>query len=200
MPKPFPTNADGKKPPTPGERSRAAKLRLLRKAGKELIEEDALWLETYEQGQEAHAEAIGASRASRVTYEEETREAVGTGDAAAVEAVSVAALAREEGRRYDSLLTVGIEALRTAVDTYQKMAVQILERNGQLERAQIEMMATVRRSILASVHAEADAEAERLAREAAEAGAGGSDGLTKLAEQLLPLILSQLGATLPPAK
>lgn len=195
MPKTAPKNADGKTPPSPSDRTTAAKLRLKVKVGQPLTLDEAAWLETYEDGQNARAEAIGASQAKRVSYTEEETQNIGTGEAA-MTAVGAATMAREEGRRYDMLLTVGIQALRTATDTYGRMVEQILSRNAQLEKSHVEMMVAMRTHFLARVEAEADA--ERLAKEIE--GGEEKDGIGKLAEQLLPYLvpgLEQAGIELP---
>ena len=97
-------------------------------------------------------------------------------------------MVRDEGRRHDSLLTIGIEALRSAGDPYGKMAELMMRRNEQLEKAHVEMMQSIRTHFLARV--EAEGEADRLAKEAE--GGEEKDGIGKLAEQLLPYFLPGL--------
>lgn len=175
--------------PTPSNRVRASSLRARLKAGGFLTPEDAAWLSDYEEARARDRDlrngVVGASRSHKVEYSEETAESVGTG--AAAEVAAAAAMSREEGRRYDSLLSVGITALRTAVDTYSKMCNHMLERNRELERSHVQMMDAIREHTIARIDAEAE-----VAQLAKEAEAGGSDGIGKLAEQLLPYLLPSL--------
>jgi hypothetical protein len=185
-----PRNADGKNPPTPSERTRAAKLRLALKAGRVLALDDVAWLEQYEQGQQAHAEAIGASQSRRIEYSEEETQAIGTGDAA-IAAAGMAAATREEGRRLDSMLAVSMSAMSRAFDMSLRMCDLMANRNEKLEGAHVRMMEAMRGHYLARV--EAEGEAEKLARQIeAEGEDGGKDSIGKLAEQLLPYILPGL--------
>jgi hypothetical protein len=177
---------------TPANRARAHKLRLQMRANGMLAEADATWLADYEE-QRARVQLDqrnrGASRARKVSYTEEEQEAAGEGSAAdsAASAAAMGTMVREEGRRYDSLIGVGITALRTAVDVYGKMCAHMMQRNHDLERAHIDMMEAYREHFLGRVEAEAELEVVR--RQAEE---GDKDGLSKLAEQLLPFIAPQL--------
>jgi hypothetical protein len=154
--------------------------------------EDAAWLADYEE-ERGRVQDRGASRSHKVAYTEESAEAVGTGPAAEMAAAGM--MSREEGRRYDSLIAVGITALRTATDTYEKMCGQLLQRNQQLEEAHVEMMRAYRMTVLARVKSDAEAEAGKIIREAeekAEATAEDADPITKLAGELLPSLLPLL--------
>lgn len=185
-----PRNANGQDPPTPSERTKAAKLRLALKAGKPISLEDAAWLEQYEQGQQTRAEAIGASQTRRVEYSEEETQAIGTGDAA-LAAAGLASATREEGRRLDSMLSVSMTAMSRAFDMSLRMCELMANRNEKLEGAHVRMMEAMRGHYLARVEAEGEADALAKQLEAGEDGEG-KDPLGKLAEQLLPFLLPGL--------
>lgn len=190
-------------PPTPSNRVRASQLRAKIRLGAILSPEDTAWLADYDNDRAKTADSkaaasIGASRARKVSYTEEEAESMGTG--AAAETAAAAAMSREEGRRYDSLISVGITALRQAVDTYAKMCNHMMDRNAQLETSHVAMMDAIRENYLARVSAEGETERALKAAEDAET-AGEKDGIGQLAEQLLPHLLQSLGggggATVP---
>jgi hypothetical protein len=184
-----PSNVNGKDPPTPSERTKAARLRMQVKASKPLSLDDAAWLEQYEAGQTARAEAVGASQTRRVEYSEEETQAIGTGEAA-VAAAGIAAATREEGRRLDSMLTVAIGAMGRAFDMSMRMCDLMANRNEKLENAHVRMMEAMRGHYLARV--EAEGEADALAKQLEAGEEGDKDGISKLAEQLLPFLLPGL--------
>ena len=89
-------------------------MRLALKHGQMLTPEEAAWLADYDNARQVAADAregssVGASRAHKVSFTEETREAVGEGSSAVAEVAAAGAMVREEGRRYDSLIAVGIQ-------------------------------------------------------------------------------------------
>jgi hypothetical protein len=180
--------------PSPAQRVRASKLRGRAKAGLPLSPEEAAELHDYESDR---AEAKGASQSRRVSYTEEESAAIGTGSAAA-EAAAAGAMVREEGRRLDSVLTVGITALRTACDQYAKMVETMSRRTEKFEETLVKMMTAqtnlidrVRESELERIDAEINAAA--IAAEAEQAGEKGGDAISKMVEELLPVFLAKLG-------
>jgi len=179
--------------PTAANRVRAATLRVRLRSGKVLDEADAVWLAQYEDARadvkESRQQARGASRAHKVSFTEEEQEAASEGDTAGA-AVAAGFMAREEGRRLDSLVSVGMTAMKAAFDMSMQVCGQMAARNLQLERAHVHMMEAYREHFLGRVEAEAENEILRKAKEMAENE--DKDGLTQLAEQLLPLIMPQL--------
>lgn len=180
--------------PTATNRKRASQLRAMARAGAMLSPEDAAWLGDYDEarGVKADERSMGASRGRKVSYVEEEHEAMGEGSSAVAEMAAAGSMCREEGRRYDSLLTVGIAALRQAVDTYGKMTTMVLERNKNLEEAHIEMMRACAGEYRNRVEAETDlirVQRENGLHEQEEK----KDGIAEMAEQLLPLIMAQMG-------
>lgn len=178
-------------------RTRASVLRAKVRAGAILAPEDAAWLADYEDERlrVADERAFGASRGRKESYTLEEHEAVGEGSAAA-EMAAAGSMVREEGRRLDSLVSVGISALRLANETYREILSAVMERNQSLEAAHVKMMGIYSSEFMNRVSAES--EVERLAKEVE--GGGGEDkkdGLTQLADQLLPLILAQMGGNGP---
>ena len=179
---------------TPANKTRASKLRA--KLGVETLDEDdAEWLAGYESERARVAEekrsrgARAASRTRRTSYEEEEHEAVGEGEAASM-AVAAGFQAREEGRRLDSLVGVGMTALKTAFDMSMTVCRQMADRNLQLERAHVDMMAAYRQHFLGRV--EAEVENINLQNALDKAESGDKDGLAQIAEMLLPLIMPKL--------
>jgi hypothetical protein len=179
--------------PSPANRARAAKLRIRQRADGVLPEDDAVWLAGYEDARGVASEARqarGASRAHKVSYTEESAEAASEGDTsgADVQAMQAAGtMAREEGRRYDSLIGVSITAMARVAEMYDKMMTHILVRNNQLETAHIGMMNAYRENFLSRVEAEAD-----LATLQREAENGDKDSISQLADMLLPILLPKL--------
>jgi hypothetical protein len=179
--------------PNPGNRVRAATLRARQRAGGFLAPEDAAWLADYEEARsrtrDKRDDSLGASRARKVSYTEEEQEAVGSGSSAVAEVAAAGAMVREEGRRYDSLISVGITALRTACDMQSKMVEALLERNRDLESAHVSMMQASGKQYIRSV--EAEAELVKIKQEMG--GDEKKDAIAEMAEQLLPFILAKMG-------
>lgn len=198
--------SDGK-PPTTGQRVRAARLRREVNQNGTVTPDELAWLLDYERKEQERVGKIedaarqagvkGASRRRKVTHVEEEEERAGTGDAA-IAAVAAAAESREEGRRLDTLIGLGHQALLGAVEAYKSMAAQVLERNHQLERAQIRMMDTVRLHFLARVDAEG--QAEDLARELENRPEEEKrDALSRMADELLPMLMPAIAEKLTAA-
>lgn len=180
------------RPGSPENRARAYRIRRAIKNADVVTPEDMSWLREYEDAQKT---ARGASRTHKVQYTEESAEAEGTGDAASIAAAMAApALAKEEGRRIDSLILAAVQATtmankatQAAYDMVLKMGAQVLERNGQLEQVHLGMLEAIREGHLARTNAEA----ELIRQEAEHAGEdkGGIDGMVA---QLMPVILQEL--------
>lgn len=176
--------------PPPKDRVRATKLRGMVKVGKALTPEDAAWLHDYETAREEVAR--GASRSHVEEHRIETREAVGSGSAA--EVAAAAALSREEGRRYDHLLDGAIRAmqaangfLKEACAMHQQMAEVLLKRSiedGEVVRS---LLTGYRSTYLEKAELERDA----ILAESGEE----KDGVTELANTLLPVLMQRLGGT-----
>jgi hypothetical protein len=182
------------KPPSTGQRNRAARLRHAVDQHETVTPDDLAWLLDYEQKQQARMDKIrnaatsaGGTKKRKVMHVEEEEERVGIGDAA-IAAAAAAAESREEGRRLDTLLSLGHQAMLGAVDAYKSMAAQLLQRNHELERAHVRMMETIRVHYLARVDAEgAAAELERELDAKPEEEKKGA--LEKMADELLPVLL-----------
>ena len=186
---------------SPADRVRASRIRkALRENPGGVPPEDQRWFIDYSDAQKDR----GASRTHKVSYSEESAEAAGTGDAAAIAAAMAAPqLAKEEGRRYDSLILAAVssmtaanKATTSAYEMVLKMGQQLLDRNGQLEKVHLGMLETIRAGVKAVANAEAElirsqaeADAEAAIAEASES-AGGVDGMIK---ELMPVIIQEIG-------
>lgn len=143
---------------------------------------DRLWLAEYDEQSERRRKtrerSVGASQSGRkVKFEmEEHAEAVGTGTAASA-AASAALMAREEGRRLDSLTVESVDALKEACGVYRDICLSLKERMEVLENTHIAMLDSVRSHYLSRV----ETEAELTALE----GAKSDDVATNLVIQLL---------------
>lgn len=177
--------------PSAANRVRASKLRAMVKAGGILSPEDAAWLADYDEarGRKADERAFGASRGKRTTFTEEEHEAVGEGSAAA-EMAAAGAMVREEGRRYDSLISVGITALRHANDMQARMNESMLKRAANLEDAHVEMMRVMTKMWVRN--AELEAELVRKTHELEPPADEKKDAITEMAEQMMPFIIAQV--------
>jgi hypothetical protein len=182
---------DEVKPPSPSasERVKASKLRARVRAGFPLSPEEAAELHDYESARAATARGASASR--KVQYTEEESAAIGEGSAAA-EAAAAGAMVRAEGQRLDSVLALSITALRTACDQYAGMVQALIKRTENFESAQVRMMNAQTDLIHRVRNAELDRiDAEIAAREA-ESEEKGGDTISKMAEQLLPMLMPQI--------
>jgi len=105
-------------PPSPksgSDRTRAARLRARVRVRAPLAPEDAEWLNEYE----ARTKDVGASASHKVSYTEESTQAMGTGSAA--EVAAAAAMVREDGRRLDNILDRSIRFMESACLRYEKL-------------------------------------------------------------------------------
>lgn len=179
-------------PGSPADRTRAYRIRrALKKDPDEVPPDDVEWLRAYEAAQTSK----GASRTHKVSYTEESAEAAGTGDAAALAAAMAAPqLAKEEGRRLDNLIQAATQATmmankatQAAYDMVLKMGAQLLERNGQLEHVHLGMLEAIREGHLARTNAEAE-----LIRQEAEHSGEDKGGIDGMVAQLMPIILQEL--------
>ena len=131
-----------------------------------------------------------------MSYTEEEHAAVGTGDAAkaAVESFGLAAMTREEGRRLDTIVGQGMNALVRACELHEKMAAVLLRERMQDSAQNRALMESVRVHFLARTEAEADLQSQR-----AEAP---KDQLSEIVAALLPALVSQLASKpeKPPGK
>jgi hypothetical protein len=180
-------------PGSPADRNRAYRIRVaLKKDSDSVPPEDVEWLKAFEAAKVANK---GASRSHKVSFTEESAEAVGTGDAAAYAAAMAAPqLAKEEGRRIDNLIAAVIQAsnssnknIQVAYDMILKMAQQVLERNAQLEQVHLGMLETVRQGHLART----EAEAELIRKEAESAGEDG-DMTNGIIAQMMPVVMAEI--------
>lgn len=189
-----------RKPPVPASaRVKAAKLRGRARAGLPLSTEEATELHDYEKDRGA---SRSASRKVSYTEEESAAQAEGTGSAA--EAAAAGAMVREEGRRIDSLLTIGVSALQSAFDRVLKSNEQILDRNAKLEDAQIKMMEAVRTHYVARAQAEGDAILDAAERDAEAAADKKEDPIMKalgdLAPTIIPMLMAKMAESGPAKK
>ncbi len=184
--------SDEKSMTTPaGNRAKAYRIRASQRKGDPVTSEEIRWLEDYENQKEAR----GASKTHKVSYVEESAEAAGTGDAAAIAAAQFApALAREEGRRIDYLIAaanqssnVALRAVKEAHDMVLSMAKLVMDRNASLEEVHLGMLDAVRDGHLARANAEAE-----LIRRDAESSGGDEGGINGMVSQLMPVILQEL--------
>jgi hypothetical protein len=189
---------EGAEPAKPADRVRAAKLRAKLRGGLVLNAIDAAWLADYESTRESRADvraSVGASRARRTTFTEEEQEAIGEGDAGAA-AAAAGFMVREEGRRLDSLVSVGITALKEACEIQKGMVKLLLERNRDLESAHVSMMLASGKQYVRGV--EAEAEITRMKVLAGhEEEEEKQDPISELAAQLFPLLMAKLGGDVP---
>jgi len=136
-------------PSNPGDRTKASRFRRQLEAGKDLADVDKLWFAEYEEKrqQQPRPPDYGRSRSGRkvnATFQmEEAAEAEGTGTAAGA-AAAAALVAREEGRRLDSLTEHAVYALKEACAVYKDICLTLRERTEILEHTHIEMLQTVR--------------------------------------------------------
>lgn len=178
-------------PSNPGHRTKAARLRK-RAVGGALTPEEIAWLSDYDSARaEKGARDVGGSMSERIVNIEERSAAVGTG--AAAEVAAAAALAREEGRRFDYLMVNSVNALMKAVETYKTITDTLLQRTLALEEVHMGMLGTVREQYVARVQAEVDAIA---------AGAGKDDNemMNQVGAALIQKLLSTGGSSKPPPK
>jgi hypothetical protein len=188
----------------PADRQRAYRIGKLIREKRPVSDDDLAWLTEYKKQQ-----AKGASRSKKVTFTSEENEAVGTGDAAVAAALAAPQLAKEEGRRIDSLIREATNATSAmgkiatgAFELLLKFSTAVLERNGKLEQNNIGMLDTFRKSHVeltrahaALVRQQAEQEADEITRDAeerAQDGEGGSDMVEGIIQQFLPVIVAEM--------
>lgn len=195
-------------PPTDAAaRNRAYRLKKAIAEGGAVPPEDLTWLTEYEKGKQSRS----AARSKKVTYSSEETESAASGDAAHLAAALAAPqLAREEGRRIDSLIREATNATTNAnkmtlaaCEVMMKFATAILDRNGKLEQNNVAMLDTFRKSHIelthahsALIHQQAEHEADEITRDAEEAAQAAveKDGVSSLVEQFMPVIMKEIAA------
>src|SRR5215831_9044160 len=172
-------------PKDPANRARAYRIRkALKEAPEDVPAEDQRWYSSYEDAQKS---ARASKRKHTVEYREETDESAAEGDAGAVAAAMAAPqLAKEEGRRYDSLILAAVQAMTAsgkqvalANEMVLKMATQIMGRNESMENVHIKMLETIQKLFLAEAKAEAEEKAEK---------GGGLEGMIR---EMAPMIMAE---------
>jgi hypothetical protein len=119
-----------------------------------------------------------------VHVEEESEneaEAVGTGKAAEFAAAGV--MAREEGRRYDTLLQVAIGSMAKACALHEKMAETLLARSVEDAKVQRSLLAAFRDATIAEAQTSADLVAAQKPEEK------DPDSMAALIEQFGPMLM-----------
>lgn len=139
---------------TAADRSKAYRLRMALKAGQPIDNDDDAWLDDYTAKANAGTSPNRATKSSRVMHFEET-DACAEGESAST-ALAAGWQAREEGRRYDALLNVGISAMKDACLMYHQMCKDLLARTAQLEKAQLDLTTSLSEQFLARTKAEGD--------------------------------------------
>jgi hypothetical protein len=197
----------------PADRQRAYRIAKAVNEGASVPPEDLEYLAAYEKAKQAR----GASRSKKVTFTSEEMEAQGTGDAAMAAALAAPQLAREEGRRIDSLIRESTNASSAmakvalaACEMVMKFGGMVLERNGKLEANNIGMLDTFRKSHVEMTHAhaaliqqQAEHEADEITREAEDAAKeneGSGDFVDGIVQQFLPAIVAEMGKRAAAAK
>lgn len=180
--------------PTASERTRASRIRAALKMGQEIDSEDAAWFADYETAREATAQAKasrGASQSRKVSYTEEESAAVGEGDPI-VAAAAAGAVEREAGQRLDGIMALSMASMKEANELLLTMTKQMMKRTENFEitlvkmmEAQANLIHSHRENALRATDAEIRAmELEKGAEE---------DGLSKMAAELLPILMERLG-------
>jgi uncharacterized small protein (DUF1192 family) len=176
------------------ERTKAARIRLKVKAGTATVD-DLAYLHDYDQGKQQYPGrppgvpqtpprgGRAARGHRRVSYTEEESAAAAEGDSAVVAAAMGAAVAREEGRREDSLADRGIAALERAFHRQEKMVEFFMARMEMLEHAHLELLTTNRELRIRQT----DAEIALMEAESQQ-----KDDINEAAQALLPALLKQL--------
>lgn len=183
--------------PPPAHRTKAAKIRKALKTGAKVTEIDQLWLADYEEKTAAgdNPGSYGRSASKKKVHRQETIEeeqaAEGTGTAAA-HAAGMVLMTREEGRQLDKVLTIGVDALKAAVDVYKKAFEDLAADRIEDRKAMRELMGAVREAFVSEAEAQA-ALVEQQAQHDAEEKAKGGDETQALA---LTLLAKHLGVDL----
>lgn len=141
--------------PPQGARSKAAKLRK-QLANGTITDIDRLWLDDYTEqtnGSGDWGKSASRTRVHRTETVEEDKAAEGTGTAAA-HAAGLALMAKEEGRRLDSLTTNALDAYKQCVADYRAMFIEMKGWMTMREERHNEMLEAVTGSVLAQTDAE----------------------------------------------
>ena len=185
------------------DRNRAYRIAKGIKEGTSVPPEDLEWYAEYTKAKQTRA----ASRSKRVTFTSEEQESAATGDAAA--ALAAPLLAREEGRRIDSLIREATNATSNAnkmtlaaCELVMKFAISAFARNGELEKNNVAMLDTFRKSHIELTHAHAalvrqsaEIEADDIVRQADDAARSddeGPDMVEGIVQQFLPVIIAEM--------
>lgn len=180
--------------PSTTERVKASKIRTkIQVDPGSVTTEEAAWFRDYEAAREKVAQARGASQSRKVSYTEEESAAVGEGPEAAAAAASALPMAvKEEGQRLDSILTIGIAALKESNQVYANLVATMMKRTENFETTLVKMMSAQADLINAhrdSAIAQTEAEVRAIAAESGQE----KDGISKMVEELLPLLLERMG-------
>lgn len=145
--------------PTPpaSDRAKAMIIRKKVRAKQPVSPEDAIWLADYEANQKQKDQyGRSASKSRKVSYTEEETAAAAEGTGSAAEAAALAAVTREEGRRLDSIIDRGINALQRACDAWEKMTAALLKERQADAVTHRALLESLRSHFLARAEAEAD--------------------------------------------
>lgn len=180
--------------PSPSARVKASKLRAKIKMGQELDTDEAAWFADYEAARDAAATAKasrGASQSRKVSYTEEESAAVGEGDPI-VAAAAAGAVEREAGQRLDSVIALSMASMKEANELLLTMTKQMMKRTENFEITLVKMMEA--QANLIHSHRENALRATDAEIRAMELEKGaGEDGISKLASELLPLLIEKMG-------
>jgi hypothetical protein len=155
---------------------------------------DVAWLQTYDAtrgndgngtpGNKSHGRSAQKSRRVSYTEEETAAAAEGIGDAASIAAAAIAT--RAEGERLDSILKIGVNALKEAVDAYKSMAAALLEERQADAITHRSLLESIRTHFLERTEAEAELIRTQAENDAAAAAAeNGESAIERLATEML---------------
>lgn len=182
------------------DRQKATKLRVRAKAGVITAVESA-WLREYDRARDDSKKlpesprdtGRSASATKRISYTEEETAAAAEGTGTAAEVAAAGMVVREEGRRLDSIIDRGINALVEANKMHQAMNAALLAERQADAVIQRQLLESVRTHFLARTEAEAELERR------GQVDVDDVDDIGKLAGQLLPHLLGAMsGAKKPP--
>lgn len=136
------------------DRVRAHRVRKKAVEAAVLSDDDAAFIDNYEETLPPRPAPTGKSASERVVHIEER--AAAEGDHVHPEAY--AAMARAEGLRADTLLRITTDRLIQCNDQYMKLMVHMMERSTRLEDAHVALLEVVRDHFLARISAEGQAQ------------------------------------------
>lgn len=145
----------------PADRARAYRIERKLKAEEieidDLPDSDRTFIADYRQRTAQRTQAT-----ERITHTEERSLDHASGDAGALEAMGAAQLAREEGRRLDTIVNRGFGALNDSISAhkdactiYKGMVHDLLERSKEQDAAVVSMLVAMRDHFIARAEAEA---------------------------------------------